>query len=315
MDHIELPAERTRSNRVRRFVRRHPIGVFLTTVLALTWATQFTLLANGEDLTPALLAELVFLLGASTLITAWTQGRPGVRRLYAGITCWRLGVGRYAVLLAAMPILTLLVAGVTGTLRHPDGGWPKLVLTYLFMTLIFGALLGNLWEETAWSGFVQSRLMTRRGLLIGSLITAVPFVLVHLPLIFAADGRHGTSWHEAALDLGLLAAAAPFFRYLIGTFLVDTGGSILAVALLHASFNAAGSTAAVDGGWQYIPAMIILTLLVVAYRARRKRSAVHGNRQSGNTERRPAEGGRRPDRSADQARVHFWLEPPVQSQS
>jgi membrane protease YdiL (CAAX protease family) len=251
--------------------------VFLTAAIGLTWATQLAFLVNGADLTPALLAELVFLLGGATLITAWTQGRAGVRRLYAGITRWRLGTGRYAVLLTAMPILTLLVAAVTGTLHTPDGGWPKLVLTYLFMTLIFGALLGNLWEETAWSGFVQSRLMTRHGLLIGSLITAVPFALIHFPLVFAAGGEHGTNWSAVAIDLALLALAAPFLRYLIGTLLVDTGGSVLAVALLHASFNAAGSMAAVNGGWQYIPAVIVLTLLVVAYRAWRGRPAVHGN--------------------------------------
>jgi uncharacterized protein len=219
----------------------------------------------------------VFLLGGATLITAWTEGRAGVRRLYAGITRWRLGLSRYAVLLTAMPILTLVVAAVTETLRTPDGGWPKLVLTYLFMTLILGALLGNLWEETAWSGFVQSRLMTRHGLLIGSLITAVPFTLIHFPLVFAAGGEHRTNWRAVAIDLALLALAAPFLRYLFGTLLVDTGGSVLAVALLHASFNAAGSMAAVNGGWQYIPAMIILTLLVVAYRTWRGRPAAHGN--------------------------------------
>ncbi|BCY09653.1 type II CAAX prenyl endopeptidase Rce1 family protein [Actinoplanes sp. L3-i22] len=250
-----------------------PLGVFLVTVIGLTWATQLTFLLNGADLTPALLAELVFLLGGATAITAYTQGRAGVRRLYAGITRWRLGAGRYAVLLAAMPALTLLVAALTGTLRQPDGGWLKLVTTYLFMTLIFGVLLGNLWEETAWSGFVQSRLMARHGLLAGSLRTAVPFLLIHLPLIFAADGWAHTTWRAAGLDLALLTLAAPFLRYLIGTLLVDTGGSILAVALLHASFNAAGSMAAVSGGWQYIPAMIILTLLVVAHRARRGNAA------------------------------------------
>jgi membrane protease YdiL (CAAX protease family) len=278
VDHNAPPAApRRRSNRVREFTRRHPVGVFLTTAIGLTWATQLTFLVNGADLTPALLAELVFLLGGATLITAWTQGRTGVRRLYAGITRWRLGVGRYAVLLAAMPVLTLLVGAVTGTLHHPAGGWPKLVLAYLFMTLIFGALLGNLWEETAWSGFVQSRLMTRRGLLTGSLLTAVPFFLIHIPLAFATHGWHGTTWGEAALDLTLLALAAPFLRYLFGTLLVDTGGSVLAVALLHASFNGAGSMAAVRGGWQYIPAMIILTLLVVAYRSWRGRSALSGN--------------------------------------
>jgi membrane protease YdiL (CAAX protease family) len=273
VDHNALPAVRPGSNRAREFVRRHPVGVFVTIALSLTWATQFTFLLNDADVTPALLAELVFLLGGATLITAWTEGRSGVRRLDGGVTRWRLGAGRYVVLLTAMPLLTLLVGAVTGTLHHPAGGWLKLVLAYLFMTLIYGALLGNLWEETAWSGFVQSRLMARRGLVTGSLLTAVPFLLIHLPLVFAADGWHGTTAREALVDLALLALAAPFIRYLFGTLLVDTGGSVLAVALLHASFNAAGSMAAVQGGWQYVPAMIVLTLLVVAYRAWRGRPA------------------------------------------
>jgi membrane protease YdiL (CAAX protease family) len=251
----------------REKVVRHPVGLFCLIAIALTWATQLVFLAAGQDLSPALLAELVFLLGTATAITARTEGRAGVRRLFAGVLRWRLGVARYAFLLLAMPLLTMLVAAATGTLRSPDGGWLKMAGVYLFMTVIFGALLGNLWEETAWSGFVQTRLTTRHGLLVGSLLTAIPFFLIHIPLAFSA----GNTWHVVALDLVLLAVAAPFIRYLFGTVLVDTAGSVLAVALLHASFNASGSMAAVDGGWQYIPAMIVLTLIVVAYRSRRPR--------------------------------------------
>ncbi|MDT7698476.1 MAG: hypothetical protein QOJ30_801, partial [Pseudonocardiales bacterium] len=41
------------------------------------------------------------------------------------------------------------------------------------------------------------------------------------------------------LNLGLLIVAAPFLRYLIGVHYLGTGGSLLAVGLQHASFNAA----------------------------------------------------------------------------
>ena len=44
-----------------------------------------------------------------------------------------------------------------------------------------------------------------------------------------------------ALDLGLLALLAPFFRYLLGAQLVDSGGSILAIGR---SFNASGQMSA-----------------------------------------------------------------------
>jgi membrane protease YdiL (CAAX protease family) len=60
--------------------------------------------------------------------------------------------------------------------------------------LVFGALTANLWEESVWAGFVQRRLMERRGLLTGSLLTALPFFLIHLPLAYENDGWKGTTW-------------------------------------------------------------------------------------------------------------------------
>jgi hypothetical protein len=118
--------------------------------------------------------------------------------------------------------------------------------------------------------------MATRGLLIGALLTAIPFFVIHVPLAFAEHGWKDTTWAQAALDLGLVALVAPFFRYLLGTQLVDSGGSILAIGLLHASFNAAGQMSAVPGGWQYIPAMIMLTIAVIVFRRWRGRSFTHG---------------------------------------
>lgn len=261
---------------LKELARRHPLGVFVAVTIGLTWPVQLIALVNGWELTPALLLELAFLLGAATLITAWTGGRAGVRRLYAGVVRWRIGWGRFVVLVAAMPAITVLVGLVTGTYRTPPDGWGDLLVSYLFTTMIIGFLLGNTWEETAWGGFLQSRLMARHGLLVGSLLTAVPFVVIHLPLAFEEHGWHGTTWSQAAADWALIILVAPFFRYLLGTLLVDTGGSVLAIALLHASFNGAGKLTAVPGGWQYVPAVIVLTLLVVAYRRWRGRSFTQG---------------------------------------
>ena len=109
---------------------------------------------------------------------------------------------------------------------------------------------------------MQARLMATRGLLIGSLLTAIPFFVIHIPLAFAEHGLN-TTGEQAALNLGLTALIAPGFRYLAGTQLIDSGGSILAIGLLHASFNASGQLSAVPGGWQYIPAVIVLTLAVI----------------------------------------------------
>jgi membrane protease YdiL (CAAX protease family) len=258
------------------FVRRHPLTAFLAVAIGIVWPAQFVCLVNGWDLTPALLLELVVLLGATIAVTARASGRAGVRRLFAGTIRWRMGFARFLLVVAAMPVLTLLVGVVTGTFRTPPDGWGAMLALFLFDTFVFGLLLANLWEETAWGGFVQNRLMARHGLLVGSLLAAVPFFVIHVPLAFQEHGWRDTTWSQAAFNWSMIALVAPFFRYLAGTVLVDSGGSVLAIGLLHASFNASNSMAAVPGEWQYIPALLVLTLLVVAYRRRRGLSFTQG---------------------------------------
>jgi uncharacterized protein len=263
------------SRPVRRLARRHPIAMFLLIALGLSWPVMIALLVSGQDLSLGALLSVVFLLGSATVVIALSEGRAGVRRLFAGTMRWRMGLARFVVLVTAMPLLTLLVGALTGTLQSPAEGWLGLVGSYLFQTFIFGLLIVNLWEETAWGGFMQARLMAARGLMIGSLLTAIPFFVIHIPLAFAEHGLN-TTGKQAALNLGLTALIAPFFRYLAGTQLIDSGGSILAIGLLHASFNASGKMSAVPGEWQYIPALIVLTLAVIAYRRLRGRSFSQG---------------------------------------
>ncbi len=252
----------------------HPILLLLGPAIAFVWLTQMASAVAGIDLMPAKLAELVVLVGLAAVITWVTDRRAGVRQLFAGLLRWRLG-WRYLLLAGAMPLLTGGVALATGTLHRPVDGWVTVGATYVLF-LVLGAVTGNLWEETVWGGFVQGRLMARHGLLVGSLLTAVPFYLIHLPLAFENQGWQGTSWRDALLTWGVLLVAAPFQRYLIGTLLVDTGGSTLAAGLMHASINAAGAMVIVPGGWQMVPALILLTLAVVGYRSWRGLSATDG---------------------------------------
>jgi uncharacterized protein len=255
---------------------RRPIGTLLAATVSMTLVAQTVSLLNGWSVLPAKAAELVLLLGGATVITAIGGGRTGVRRLFGGLTKWRIGPSGSVLAVGALPVLTVVVAATTGTLTRAPDGWIQLALLYAVF-LLFGALTANLWEETVWAGFVQGRLMARRGLLVGSLLTAVPFFVIHLPLAFETDGWDGTPWSHAAVTWGFLFVSAPFFRYLVGTVLIDTGGSLLAAGLLHASFNASGALSVTEGGWQYLPAMIALTLLVASYRHSRGLSLIAGH--------------------------------------
>ena len=242
-----------------------PITTLCVVVIGPTLVLQTGLLLAGIDLFPGKLAELVLLIGAASLITSWIGGRSAVRRLFGGLTKWRIGAGRWALVLLAMPTLTVGVAAATGTLHPPEHGWAGEVLIYLVLLALI-ALTASLWEETTWSGFVQLRLMDRHGLLVGSMLTAIPFGLIHLPLAFEADGWTGTTWSEAFVNWAFLLGALPFLRYVIGVLLVDTHGSVLAAAMLHASFNASGAMSVVPDGWQYVPALVVLTVLVTVHR-------------------------------------------------
>lgn len=248
--------------------------MFLAIVLTVAWPAFGVPIMLGFPTDPSkLIVTLVVMIGTASFVTSWADGRSGVRRLFAGVTRWRIGFGYYLLVLLALPTLTIGVALATGTFQQPDGGWLKMIGTYLLATIVIGALILNLWEETAWSGFVQSRLMARHGLLRGSMLTALPFIGIHLPLVF--EGDHVT-FGSIALSWVALAGTAFFLRYVIGTVVIDTRGSLIAAGLLHASFNNSQSLAVLrgDAWWQNIVAVIVLTGLIVAYRSYRGRSAI-----------------------------------------
>jgi len=262
----------------RQAVRRRPVTAFLLITFLTGYPPVVLALLAGVDPMPAKLLGLLGMLGGAVLVTAWTSGRTGVRGLFAGLTRWRIGLPRYLLVLGAMPLLTVAVAAGTGTLRTPADGWGGVAGTYAVI-LLFSALTANLWEETAWAGFLQNRLMSARGLLTGSLLTAVPFFLLHLPLAFENHGLRGTRLTDAVVDWVAIAALAPCLRYLVGV-LTTTTGSTLAAALLHASFNASGALPVIPQGWQMIPALALLALAVAVSRRR----AGHGTRRTGTAE-------------------------------
>ncbi len=249
------------------FARRRPLTTFLALVFGIGWPMLVLPLLAGAPADPFLLA-LVFLgLLAPTLLVSRLAGGPSAtRRLLTRATLWRFGAMRWAVILLGVPVLTVALAAASGTLDRPSGGVLAEVGAYLFATLVVGALILNVWEELAWGGFAQSRLMARHGLFVGSLLTAPLFAAIHVPLLFAS----GWTWREVAVGLAVLLVAAPFYRYLLGMHLLDTGGSVLAIGVQHAAWNASGNIDGVNGEWQPIAAVAVLTVLMAVVRQRRK---------------------------------------------
>ena len=108
------------------------------------------------------------------------------------------------------------------------------LLAFYTADLIIGALVINIWEEMAWTGFFQRRAAARWGAVGGAFITAVFFAGLHLPL--ALGGAHSAS--EVATNLLYLIGVAIGVRLLIARVDGWSGRSLLVVGLLHSSFNA-----------------------------------------------------------------------------
>ena len=252
-------------------IKRHPVAAFVVIAVTLSWAVQILSLLLLGNILPGILAELLILLGTAILVTGAADGRPAVRELFRQAFRWRVGAAWYVVAVLALPALTALIAALTGTFHAPADGWAPLAGNYLLNTVIIGALLANLWEELAWTGVVQHRLMDRHGPVMAALLTAIPFALIHLPFAFAEKGFAGTPWTDVAVSWAVLFLFAPFFRLLMGIAYLGTGYSLLIVGLLHASFNASASTKldVFDGEWQQIAAVIVLLGIVAAAAASR----------------------------------------------
>jgi uncharacterized protein len=243
----------------RRTVVRYATAVVATGVLLLTIPVVADLPVE------AFLLSLVYVvyLGGAVLVARRT-GPGGIRRLFAGVLRWQIGWRNWVLVVGAIPLATLAVALVTGTLSAPADGWPVTVGNYLFVTFVFGALILNIFEETAWQGLVQRNLTRDHGSLRAAMLTSVPFAAVHIPLSFVGDA----TINEALGATALLFVFAPAMRYLMGRTDLATGGSLLAVGVMHASFNASGQLG-VTGEWQHIAGLALVAGLALATDLRR----------------------------------------------
>jgi uncharacterized protein len=280
-----------RPAQVRDWTTRHPISAFLIItftialpVMALPILASHGVIPGGwmpqvagidTERTASVLLVFAALLPAALWVTWAVEGRPGLSRLRRRMVAWRIGVGWTILVLAGLPALTLLFAVLLGDgLRTVEVA--PLVATQV-LGLLVNLLLINLWEETAWSGVVQTRLERRYGLVRAALLTAVPFALVHLPLHFIGDFTI-TSVTGALVTLLLVCVVV---RLMLGVYLRGTRDSILAVAVLHSVFNRSNNdegviAALVEGDGRKLAgllAVIVLTAAVaVATRRRLGRS-------------------------------------------
>jgi membrane protease YdiL (CAAX protease family) len=208
----------------------------------------------------SVLLVFVALLPAAMWVTWTAEGRPGVARLVNRMFRWRIGATWTVLVLAALPSVTLALAILFGDTPRTVDIVPLVIGQVI--GLLVNLVLINMWEETAWSGVVQTRLERRHGLVKAALLTAVPFALAHMPLHFIGNFSAGS----LITALVTLLIVSTLVRLMIGVFLRGTRESILAVALLHTVFNRTNNdegvvAALVEGDGRKLAALVAVVLL------------------------------------------------------
>ena len=216
----------TPTGSVRTLVARHPVPSLIAIMLAVAFALLTPPTLAGWAPEPFLLATVVFAqLVPAVLVTAAADGRVGVRDLVRRIFRWRVHPAWYAVAFLALPAAALLVALAFGV----QPGTPVLV-AYLAQLAVLP--LVNLWEETAVMGVMQARLTASRGPVLAAVVTGLVFGFYHLPL------QLGLPVGDIVVAMAVILVLAVLLRFVAGWLYAGTGGSILLVAGLHATFNA-----------------------------------------------------------------------------
>lgn len=206
----------------QNFFAKYELPLFLLLTYALSWWSAP--LMNGQIIPygPAL---------AALIILALAAGRQGLSTWWGRLTHWRVPVVWYL----AGPVVILsyhLVGFVMTLLSGAELVSPPGMSLGIFLELL---LLGGLWEEPGWSGYLLPKMKERfdnhpNGLLIAALVTGVFRSIWHLPLFVYG--------HIAWFDIFIFSFA---LQLLIAWVFYRSGGSVPAVMLLHFVSNLMGS--------------------------------------------------------------------------
>jgi membrane protease YdiL (CAAX protease family) len=227
----------------RRDALRHGrLLPFFVITFAFSWLLWLLPVLRSNGLSE--LPEAVGLLGmlapfgpsaAAFWLVSREMGIGGVRALW--LRGWRAGPDRKWLIpaLGLGPMLALATVAavvVTGGSVDWAAGVPPLMILPVFGLIYFANALP---EEYGWRGYALDPLQQRFSALGASLALGLIWGMWHLPLVFIE---------------GTTQAAIPFYEFVLQTMLLavlytwlfnNTGGSVLVVALFHASANTAAA--------------------------------------------------------------------------
>jgi hypothetical protein len=208
---------------IQSFVKRHPMVTFVALAYLLSWwSAPFV---NGQIMPqgPAV---------AAVIVLAVTSGRSGLRSLWIRITHWNTSWYWYLIGPAIIAGYQSFAFALNILLGATVTNFPQLPPTGVLIELL---LLGGLWEEPGWSGYMLPKMQERfsgrpKGALVATLVTGLVRASWHLPLFIYG--------HIPWFDMLIFSFA---FQIIISWLFNHSGGSVPVVMGFHLASNIFGA--------------------------------------------------------------------------
>jgi membrane protease YdiL (CAAX protease family) len=230
---------------------RRSVAAFYFIAFALSWSIVIPQAAASRGLISVQLPGAVGFLSPlapmlAAMLMSWREGGTAeLKRLLRPLLAWRAAPRWYAVALLGFPLLALVavVLSFVITGHRPDLSanyihnvfpqFPRNLSPWLlFLPFLVFSIVTTIPEETGWRGFALPRLQRRWGPLLASLVVGSLWGLWHLPDFYYLQAA------QSGISFPLFLAGTVSTSILFTWIFNGTGGSLLIVSILHASFNA-----------------------------------------------------------------------------
>lgn len=225
--------------------RQRQLVAYFILAYAISWAIEIPIALSAHEIIGVQVAPKLHYLAsfgpcvAALIVVSVTQGWPGLRGLFAGLTRWRVGLGYALFAILSPPALFALAVVVS---RITQGAWPDLgllgeadYLPRLGVLPVLGLwlLTFGLGEELGWRGFALPRLQASHPAYSSALILGLVWAMWHTPAFF---------YRDTYMAMGLLVVPMVVFSVTVASVVMTwlyngTQGSLLMVVLFHALFD------------------------------------------------------------------------------
>ena len=216
-------------------VTRNRVTTFFALAFTISWALWIPAALVSAS-SPALSFALfpIGLFGpmlAAIALTAYFEGRSGVRRLLGAVLKWHAGVWWYLIVVLGPAVVVWVAAKLSTLLGATAPGFGDSQIPLALPAYVLFLLLEAAGEEIGWRGYALPELHAHLGAHASALVIGVMWALWHVPLFFIAG-----------LPQALLPFA-PFLVWIVAQSVIfawvytGTWGSLLFPILLHAAIN------------------------------------------------------------------------------